>query len=248
MSPLMPPLKNRVFIDTETDGVRRRRRVWDVGIVTYDADGVRSQRSMMVADIDLSEAEPSSLTIGNFRTRHPMAGGQPEPGTETMTEAEVAKEVFQALHGAVVGGIVVNFDTEALDDMLRRNGLVMTNWHHLVCVEGNALGQMRGHAYHIPEIAQAHAELLRQANQGRWDTDAIAAAYGIRLPEGARHTAIGDAILAEMIHLATAVDNIPPVPGAVWTPSNSVAAGLDSVRRITQREFVQAPFAQAATA
>lgn len=241
MPSLMPPLKNRIFIDTETDGVRRARRVWDVGIVIYDRTGLRSQRSMLVKDIDLSEAEPTSLTIGNFKARHPLAGGQPETGTEILSEAEVAKEVFRALYGAVTGGIVVNFDTEALDNMLRRNGLCMTNWHHLVCVEGQALGQMRGHAYHIPLVAQTHAELLRQANQERWETDAIAAAYGIKLPDGLRHTAIGDAILAEMIHFATAVDNTPPIPGAVWTAPPSVTAGLDGIQHPTQREAAQVP-------
>lgn len=235
----MLPLKNRLFLDTETDGVRRDRRVWDVGMVYYDADGIRHQTSMLVKDIDLSQAEPSGLTFAHFRQRHPKAGGTPEPGTKVLPEAQVAEEVFRATFGAVAAGIVVNFDTEALDNMLRRNGFCMTNWHHLVCVENRALGAIQAHAHHVPALRDTHAELLTQANQGRWDTDAIAAAYGITLPEAMRHTAIGDAILAEMIHLASVVDNVVPEAGVVWTPSTEVQLGLDSARRTTKQDFVR---------
>lgn len=231
----MTTLRNRVFLDTETDGVRRGRRVWDVGLVKYDADGKRKEWSLMVDDVDLSEAESSSLTIGHFRRRHPAAGGTPEANTLLLPEREVAKIVFTETFEAVIAGIVVNFDELALDNMLRRNGFCWTGWHHLVCVENQALGALRGHARHVPEIAAGYAELLTGAVAGRWKTDDIAAAYGIpALREEMRHTAYGDAVLAEMIFRASVVDDdFLPLPGATWQPPEELQRALDASSLVT---------------
>lgn len=216
----MLPLKNRVFVDCETDGVRRCRKVWDIGWAKYDADGIRTQGSLIVTDIDLSEAEPSSLTYGNFEQRHPLAGGTPEQGTELVTEAEAAKIVFQLLYNAVVAGIVVNFDTTALDNMLRRNGFCLTSWHHLVCVENQAMGALITEARTNSVVAETHEGLIREGIQGRWKTDDIAAAFGVTLPPALRHTGVGDAILAEMILTSSIVDGTVPVSGVSWQPSD----------------------------
>lgn len=243
----MLALKNRLFIDTETDGVREDRLVWDVGLVHYDSDGERHQYSWLIEDVDLGSAEPNGLTYAHFRQRHPKAGGTPEPGTELLPEAEVAKRVFALAFGAVAAGIVVNFDTTALDSMLRRNGYCMTNWHHLVCVENRALGAMQAHANHVPAVLDTHRELLVKANQGKWDTDTIAAAYGITLPDAMRHTAIGDAILAEMIHLASVVQNVIPVAGVRWMPPPAVQIGLDLAYRVTKDDFTRQDLVSATT-
>lgn len=216
----MLPLRNRVFIDCETDGVRPQRRPWDLGWVRYDAEGVRTQGSILIGDIDLGEAEPSSLTYGRFEDRHPLVGGTPEAGSDVLTEAEAAKVVFKLLYNAVVAGIVVNFDTTALDNMLRRNGFCLTSWHHLVCVENQALGALTNEARHNPLVAETHADLIREGLQDRWKTDDIAVAYGVNLPPRLRHTGLGDAILAEMILSASIVDGVIPVPGVTWQPSN----------------------------
>lgn len=216
----MLQLRNRVFIDCETDGVRKGRKVWNPGWVCYDADGARTQGSLIITDIDLSEAEPASLSFGQFAKRHPKMGGALEAGTELVTEAEAAEILFKLLFNAVVAGIVVNFDTHALENMLRRNGFCLTSWHHLVCVENQALGALLNEARRNPLVAETHAELIRQATQGRWKTDDIAAAYGVTLPPSLRHTGLGDAVLAEMILTASVVDGVTPVPGVQWEPSN----------------------------
>lgn len=216
----MLALKNRIFIDCETDGVRRRRRPWDIGWVEYDADGVRTQRSLLIKDIDLSEAESKSLTYGRFDQRHPLADGTPEEGTELVPEAEAARIVFKLLYNSVTAGIVVNFDTVAVENMLRRNKLCLTSWHHLVCVENQALAALITEARRNPLVAETHAELIRQGIQDRWKTDDIAAAFGVNLPPTLRHTGIGDAILAEMILTSAIVDGTVPEPGVSWQPSN----------------------------
>lgn len=225
----MTLLKNRVFIDTETDGVRRGRQVWDVGMVCYDADGNRTTHSMLVEDVDLSHAEAAALAIGNFQQRHPKAGGEPERGTIVLPEREVARIVFEATYSTVIAGIVVNFDSEALDDLLRRNGLCWTAWHHMVDVESRAFGAIETHALYVPEVAEAHADLLTAAAEGRWKTEDIVAAYGLpELDSRKRHTGLGDAVLAEMIYRATVIDKVVPVPGVTWQPTPEISAYLAS--------------------
>jgi hypothetical protein len=234
----MSAISNRLFLDTETDGVRAGRRVWDIGMVRYDGEGNREQWSIIVEDIDLGEAEPASLSFGNFKRRHPLAGGEPERGTSVLTEADAAELIFKVTYGTNPGGIVANFDTEALDAMLRRQGFCWTAWHHLVCAENRALGALETHALYTPEVAAAHPQLLEQARSGRWSTDDIAAAFGVVLPEQMRHTAIGDAILAEMMILASTVDHVVPVPGAKWEPPPAIKEYFHLSWRATQNDLV----------
>lgn len=213
-------MANRVYIDCETDGVRYDRQVWDVGIVQYSSNGGRQEHSWLVKDVDLSGADGLGLEIGHFRRRHPLAGGTPPPGTELRSEKDIAHDVFKLLYGATVAGIVVNFDTHALDQMLRRHKLYPPSWHHLLCVESQALGALHVYAQINPEVAEAHGDLLARAEEipGRWRTDEVAAAFGIpETPEHERHTAIGDARLAERIYHASIVDNVVPLPGAHWS-------------------------------
>ena len=223
----MPAVRNHLFLDTETTGTGRDRRIWDVGMVVYDQRGHRSELSYLIADVDLSGADHRTLEYGHFSRRHPLAGGTPESGTEVRPEKDVVREIFRLAYGATVAGIVVNFDTEGLMATFARHNLCWPAWHHLQDVEGWALGALVGHSVHVPEIAQAHAELLDMATQRppRWTTDDIAEAFRIpAIPAEQRHTAIGDARLAERIHRASIVDRFVPTPEAHWNIPHELLA------------------------
>lgn len=215
----MAAVRNHLFIDTETTGTGRDRRIWDVGMVVYDGLGHRRELSYLIADVDLSGADHRTLEYGHFSRRHPLAGGNPEAGTEVRPEKDVVHEIFRLAYGATVAGIVVNFDTEGLAATFARHNLCWPAWHHLQDVEGWALGALLGHSVHVPAIAEEHSELLAKATQrpSRWTTDEVAAAFRIPVtdPEE-RHTAIGDARLAERIHRAAIVDRFVPAPDAHW--------------------------------
>jgi hypothetical protein len=222
------PLQNRIYIDCETISVHRGRLPWDVGVVQHSSTGGRQEHSWIIKDVDLTDADRNALNAGHFQDRHPLAGARLPHGAEYATEREVAHAVFKLAFNATIAGIVVDFDTRALDNMFQRHNLFWPAYHHLVCVENRALGVLQGHAMYLPEVAEGHAELLARAEEipGRWITDEIAAAFGVPpLPEHERHTAIGDARLAERIFHAALVDKVVPKPGVRWAmPLHMVSA------------------------
>lgn len=175
------------FIDTETTGLDRiTRQVWDVGIIRRDPNGRRVIFSAIVADVDMRHADPRSLEIGRFSQRHPKEGGTPEPGTEVMREREVAEKAHALLDGCYLVGAVPWFDEHGLFWMMERVGLPVEPYHyHFVDVENLAAGQLQ--------------------MQPPWDFDKLLSRYGIRYDERKRHTALGDAEVAEKLYDAVMV-------------------------------------------
>ncbi len=226
-----------VFVDCETGTVMPHRLPWDIGMVIYGPDGRRSELSLIIEDVDLSAAERYALEYGHFSTRHPLMSDTREAGTQVVSEREAAELVFQTVYGATISGIVVDFDTTALDNLLRRNGLCWPGWHHLDDVESRLKQALTTNAFHIASVREAHRELLAAINTPpyRCKTDDLAAAFGIPpVPEDERHTGIGDARLAEKMFLA-AVHNVIPLPGVQWPV---VLSGLtDQVPRVVGVEL-----------
>lgn len=170
------------FIDTKTTGLdRRTRQVWDVGIIRRDPNGQRVTFSALVSDVDMRHADPESLEIGRFALRHPLAGGVPEPGTEIMRRQQVAEKAHALLEGCYLVGAVPWFDEHGLFQMMGYAGLTTEPHHyHFVDVENLAAGQLQAHP--------------------PWDFDKLLGRYGIRYDERKRHTALGDAEVAERLY------------------------------------------------
>jgi hypothetical protein len=65
-----------VFMDTECDGLRPDRKVWEVAIVRREPDGRETEWQAFV-DIDLSTAEPFGLRSAGSTSGTPLADTSP---------------------------------------------------------------------------------------------------------------------------------------------------------------------------
>jgi hypothetical protein len=172
-----------VFMDTECDGLRPDRKVWEVAIVRREPDG-REVEWQAFVEIDLSTAEPYGLQVGRFYERHPagryLAGldASAERMCESSMPSTAAIEVARMTHGAHVVGAVPSFDTHVLDGLLRGHGLIPAWHYHLLDVEVLAVGYLRGRGVKIkpPYSSDEITELLGVAPAA----------------EHERHTAMGD--------------------------------------------------------
>lgn len=168
------------FVDTETTSLRPDRRAWEVGLILRDTDtGKDTEHAWFIAkeDLELGNADLSSLKIGRFYDRHPEFNGgtSDDPWTPLQVRAEwdIARKIEDLTRGAIIIGAVPNFDTEVLGDVLRRNGYTPAWHYHLVDIETLAAGARK-----LPPP---------------WGFDDLLAAYGLSYAEEDRHTALGDA-------------------------------------------------------
>lgn len=167
------------FLDTETTSLNRRtRQAWDIGLIRREPDGSEEESAFFVKDLDLREADPTSLRIGRFYDRYRM-DHEVKDGLDRylyLAPIGAARAVERMTRGAVLVGAVPSFDEETLARLLYDNGLVPAWNYHLVDVETLAAGALR-----MPP---------------KWDFDKVLAAYGLTYDEADRHTAIGDARMA----------------------------------------------------
>lgn len=147
-----------LFLDTETTSLRvpwRRapRRVWEVGAIRREPDGSETPYQCFVEDVNLTDADPLSLSFGKFYDRHPQhAGGvvlgQPVNRRGSIDgspyrlapEEDVANLVAWLARGAHIIGAVPDFDVSTLDQMLERHRLAWPAHYHLICAEVYAAG------------------------------------------------------------------------------------------------------------
>lgn len=168
-----------VFLDTETTSLRPDRRAWDIGLIvrTPDDGDVEHTWFVDVDDLDLGNADVTSLKIGGFYERHPDAATIEADatgwGSACYREAFALEQVERLTRGAIIVGAVPNFDTEVLGARMRANG-ICPSWH-----------------YHLVDVETLAAGALHQ--EPPWGFDSLLAAYGLKYNETDRHTAIGDA-------------------------------------------------------
>ena len=63
-----------VFLDTETTGLHRGRRPWEIAIIRRAWDGQsRLLLCVDIDDLDLSSADPIGLKVSRFHKRQPRA-------------------------------------------------------------------------------------------------------------------------------------------------------------------------------
>jgi hypothetical protein len=181
-----------VFMDTECDGLRPDRKVWEVAIVRREPDG-REVEWQAFVEIDLSTAEPYGLQVGRFYERHllgrGLSGHQPDArGPEPISRRRAAFEVARRTHGAHVVGAVPSFDTNVLDSLLREQGLIPAWHYHLIDVEVLALGYLAGRWSTVVD-KQGNTRLRTPP----YSSDELTEALGVEsASEDERHTAMGD--------------------------------------------------------
>lgn len=181
------------FLDTETTGLHRDRRAWEVGLIVRDLDAntqSEPQRWFIRGeDLDLPNAQPIGLVIGGFYDRHPeYARTTPEGSNRTpVSEARLMRHYIEPLtRGAHIVGAVPNFDTEVLTAAFARAGIA-PSWHyHLIDVEALAVGHLArwcmtdGERTDLPALP--------------WNSDDLSRMLGVEpAPPELRHTAAGDA-------------------------------------------------------
>lgn len=170
-----------VFLDTETTSLdRRTRRIWDLGYIVREPGQPDLERQTYLRMVDgLADADPMSLRIGSYYTRHPDPYSQhalerfPEDDWGSRW-ADIGPIVAEDLRDAVLVGAVISFDEETLARELRERCGLQPTWHyHLLDIETLAAGAL----------------LLPPP----WHFDELLAEYGLTYDEEARHTALSDA-------------------------------------------------------
>jgi DNA polymerase-3 subunit epsilon len=158
-----------VFIDVETTGLDLiQSRIWEVGLIRRTSFGDVEHHAMIkLSETDLSVASPKALEVGRFRERY--------SDPDAISEARLVRETHLSdfLSGAILVGANVQFDERFLSAMFARHG-VRTPWsYRLLEVESYAAGAFGA--------------------EPPWSLDDLLTAYAVHVPEGARHTALGDA-------------------------------------------------------
>lgn len=197
------------FLDTETTSLRPDRRAWEIGLIVREPAGadVEHQWFIDAHDLDLGNADVMSLKIGRFYERHPQYRLDREStGTDVEGEYDALRLIEAITRGAHIVGAVPNFDTEVLGARMRADG-ICPSWHyHLIDVEALAVGWLNAMAAVCERRDQGEipgpergAE-LRDLGSPPWKSDDLSAAFGIKVSEEDRHTALGDARWARAIY------------------------------------------------
>lgn len=205
------------FLDTETTSLRHDRRAWEIGIIAREPGRSDVEHFWFIdaGDLDLGNADLSSLKIGRFYERHSQY--KPELSdrwAQTVAEAVAMSEIERITCGAHIVGAVPNFDTEVLAARMRTHG-ICPSWHyHLIDVEALAVGWLNGRRARQNEIVDGYPlendgksapGLVRWDDPVRhsrppWKSDDLSAALGIKVSDEDRHTALGDARWARAIY------------------------------------------------
>jgi hypothetical protein len=185
-------MTNIVFIDTETTGVHRERLPWEIAMVCREPNGDETTNLLQISPINLSKADPFGLKIGKFYERHCDYGSPVDAKTEIVSEFRAAHLVEKITRGAHIIGAVPNFDTETLDPMLRRHGLIPAWHYHIIDVETLAIGYLKGISADGSAASVAWGNGEYKFNLP-WKSDELSRAIGVEPPsDKERHTALGD--------------------------------------------------------
>lgn len=172
------PVRPLAFLDTETTGLHRRRRPWEIAIIRrVDDVYARLLLCVDIDDLDLAHADPMGLKISGFHRRHPQVRLRPRHYPRVYRASEAAAVVQQWTAGATIIGVVPRFDTECLADMFARHDLEPT-WQ----------------SDPVDVIALARAAVERSGQQPDPDFINLSRQCGVKPPTPTqRHTALADA-------------------------------------------------------
>lgn len=190
-APLDPAIVAPVcFVDTETTGLDPRKHpIWECALIM--PNGVEHTWQLDLTPAELLLADPIALDICRFRERRATVGKRKHPSS-------FLEEFIALTEGLHLAGAIISFDEERLRNMAYRYPFIDPKWHyHIIDVEALAVGYIAGLAssWRSPERRQR-----RPIVRPPWKSDEITAELGIRIPEGDKHTAMGDARWAKAIY------------------------------------------------
>lgn len=202
------------FLDSETTGLDvERHEVWEVAVVLrqiFDegpSGNVADVEYVWQLPVDVTKADPMALRIGQYwQRRWPDAepAWLPAPFRVHSTEKYVVHErqmgrwaegFCRLTDGAHIFGAVPSFDTVRLERLLRGWGACPTWHYHPHDVEDIAAGAIHGARGMMNglETAASLDRLIGERVKMPLNTDALFNYFGVHVPEGDRHTALGDA-------------------------------------------------------
>lgn len=164
------------FVDVETTGLDPDlHQIWEVAITRVDHQG-RDESMSWFLPVDLSRADPVSLDIGQFYSRHPsQPDSHPKVGADGRTTSSLdrfAAQFARLTRNTHLAGMVVSFDEERLRKLLRANGQCPAWHYHIVDIEAMCAGRL---GWNPP-----------------WDSTNLSKAMGVNPEDYERHTAAGD--------------------------------------------------------
>jgi hypothetical protein len=189
------------FLDTETTSLRHDRQIWEFGAILRDPGQEDREVWVMVEDVDLSEADVTSLKIGRFYERHPLAIGRERAtreGLEILPQEQAVLRLEHAVRDRVIVGNCPSFDVAVGQATLWRNALLWAAHYQPIDVETAEAGYLRGLAATATSVAAwprgRVPDDLEQLLTPPYDTDELEYELGMdKVDETQRHTALGDA-------------------------------------------------------
>ena len=165
-----------VYLDTETDGLRSDRRIWEVALILREDDeSDEHYLTLLIEDVDLSNADPKALEIGRFEERFHR---ELLPHERRVREFQAAHILQEWTDTATIVGAQPWFDTHGITTLLDRHGLA-PGWHYRQrCVESMTMGRVLGQVGGLVACAEA---------------------LGLKVDDRTVHTAMGDALIVRDI-------------------------------------------------
>lgn len=164
-----------VFMDTETLGLHPEAPVWEFAAIRRAEDGTETEFHCFIDHYPLPWIDSLPEEFANdYRARYSPV--------RALRQWDAVRVIEKATEGAHVIGAVPNFDTERLQRMRLRVGVITERepWHyHLIDVENLAVGFLAG-----------KGELMAPP----WKSDALSSAIGVDPTQFERHTAMGDVL------------------------------------------------------
>jgi DNA polymerase III epsilon subunit-like protein len=175
--------RSYVFLDTETTGLHRTRRPWEVALIRRTlSNGLVAEQTRLhvcvdIADLDLASADPVGLNISGFHRRHPQIRERRAHFPRVLRADAVAAVVDEWTTDATIVGVRPRFDTECLAALFGRHRRT-PHW--------------QDDPVDVVELAVAAIRNLGLDPER--DHDTLSRQCGVKPPSGsARHTALGDA-------------------------------------------------------
>lgn len=172
-----------VFVDTETTGLDAdRHEIWEVAL-TRNVEPPQNRDYIWLLPVDLTKADPISLSIGKFHERHPNGNKQSDEQKQKVTPLLTFCQAFARLtHETHLVGAIISFDEQRLRKLMLSQGII-PSWH-----------------YHIVDVEAMVAGLY--GIEPPWDSNNLSKLVGVDPTEYNTHTALGDALWAQAIYTA----------------------------------------------